>query len=387
MITFKPEMVKGASGIFLGRFFNIMFRTTDDLRVITLKPLIPPAILHEELPISRPGLKLVSEARRQATKIIRGKDRRLLAIVGPCSIHDTKAALEYAGLLREQAVRFSEDLLVIMRVYFEKPRTSMGWKGLINDPRLDGSFDINSGLRAARRLLLDLVEMGVGAATEFLDTITPQFIVDLITWGAIGARTTESQVHRELASGLSVPVGFKNGTDGSIQVAMDAIKAALHPHHFLGVTKQGIAAIVATRGNDVCHVILRGSDAGVNYNSAHIRFTADALRKNHISTKIMVDCSHGNSNKDYHKQPMVASDLAQQIQAGEQSICGFMLESHLVEGKQGVSSGRTLVYGQSVTDACISWKDTVPILEEMALAVARKRRAGKTIRTGNSRAR
>ncbi len=362
-----------------------MFRTTDDLRVTTLRPLISPAILHEEMPISRAASRLVSETRNQATKIIQGKDRRLLAIVGPCSIHDTKAALEYAGLLRKQAVRFGEDLIVIMRVYFEKPRTSVGWKGLINDPRLDGSFDINSGLRTARRLLLDLAEMGMGAATEFLDTITPQFIVDLITWGAIGARTTESQVHRELASGLSVPVGFKNGTDGCIQVAIDAIKAALHPHHFLGVTKQGIAAIVATRGNDACHVILRGSNAGLNYSSDQIRFTADALRKNHISTQIMVDCSHGNSNKDYHKQPLVAADLAKQIQAGEKSICGFMLESHLVEGKQGVSSGRSLVYGQSITDACISWRDTVPVLEEMALSVFRKRRTGRTIRTGRSR--
>ncbi len=362
-----------------------MFKTTDDLRVTNLKPLIPPAILHEELSITHSASRLVSETRKQATKIIQGKDRRLLAIVGPCSIHDTKAALEYAGLLREQTIRFSEDMLVVMRVYFEKPRTSVGWKGLINDPRLDGSFDINSGLRTARRLLLDLAEMGVGAATEFLDTITPQFIIDLITWGAIGARTTESQVHRELASGLSVPIGFKNGTDGSIQVAIDAIKAALHPHHFLGVTKQGIAAIVATRGNDACHIILRGSNAGLNYRSDQICFTADALRKNHISTKIMVDCSHGNSNKDYRKQPLVATDLARQIQGGEKSICGFMLESHLVEGKQGVSSGRALVYGQSITDACISWKDTVPILEEMALAVARRRRTGGTTRTGRSR--
>jgi 3-deoxy-7-phosphoheptulonate synthase len=356
-----------------------MFKTTDDLRVTTLRPLIPPAILLEELPLTREASKLVSESRNPVTRIIQGRDRRLLAVVGPCSIHDPKAALEYAGLLKQQAARLGDDLLLVMRVYFEKPRTSVGWKGLINDPHLDGSFDINNGLRMARRLLLQLAEMGVAAGTEFLDTITPQFIVDLITWGAIGARTTESQVHRELASGLSVPVGFKNGTDGSIQVAIDAVKAALHPHHFLGVTKQGIAAIVATRGNDACHLILRGSNTGPNFSAEQIRMTAQALEKNHIPTRVIVDCSHGNSNKDFTKQIMVAADLARQIGSGENSLCGVMLESHLVEGRQNVSIAKPLVYGQSITDACLSWKDTVPVLEQLAMASARRRTRRKVV--------
>lgn len=362
-----------------------MFKTTDDLRVTTLRPLIPPAILLEEIPLTREASKLVSEARHPVTRIIQGRDRRLLAIVGPCSIHDPNAALEYAGLLRQQADRLSDDLLLVMRVYFEKPRTSVGWKGLINDPHLDGSFDINNGLRMARRLLLQLAEIGVAAGTEFLDTITPQFIVDLITWGAIGARTTESQVHRELASGLSVPVGFKNGTDGNIQVAIDAVKAALHPHHFLGVTKQGIAAIVATRGNDACHLILRGSNTGSNFSAEQIRMTAQALEKNHIPTRVIVDCSHGNSNKDFSKQIMVAADLARQIGNGEKSICGFMLESHLVEGRQNVNTAKPLVYGQSITDACLNWKDTVPVLEQLATASARRRTRRKvTVKKGKS---
>ncbi len=350
-----------------------MFKTTDDLRVTTLRPLIPPAILHEELPLTREASKVVSESRREITRILQGRDRRLLAIVGPCSIHDPLAALEYAALLKEQANRLGEDLFVMMRVYFEKPRTSVGWKGLINDPRLDGSFAINTGLRMARRLLLQLAEMGLAAGTEFLDTITPQFIVDLIAWGAIGARTTESQVHRELASGLSVPVGFKNGTDGSIQVAIDAIKAALHPHHFLGVTKQGIAAIVATRGNDACHLILRGSNAGPNYSPEQIEQTSKTLAKNQIRNRVIVDCSHGNSNKDFHQQPRVAQEVARQIESGEKSICGIMLESHLVEGKQNVSSHKPLVYGQSITDACLGWKETVPVLEQLARAGALRR--------------
>jgi 3-deoxy-7-phosphoheptulonate synthase len=355
-----------------------MFKTTDDLRVITLRPLIPPAILHEEFPITRTASKLVSQVREQATHIIQGKDDRLLLIVGPCSIHDPKAAREYAELLKAQAHRFADELCLVMRVYFEKPRTSVGWKGLINDPRLDGSFDINNGLRMARRLVLDLAEMGVPAATEFLDTITPQFIVDLIAWGAIGARTTESQIHRELASGLSVPVGFKNGTDGNIQITLDAIRAALHPHHFLGVTKQGIAAIVATKGNDACHVILRGSSAGPNFSPAHIQATLQAQERVHLTNRLMVDCSHGNSSKDFRNQPKVAACLADQIEAGETALCGAMLESHLVEGKQGIGVGRSLVYGQSITDACLAWKDTVPALERLAKAVARRRKLKKT---------
>ena len=350
-----------------------MFKTTDDLRVSNLRPLIPPAILHEELPVTHPVSRLVSGARQEASRIIKGRDDRLLVIVGPCSIHDPGAAMEYAGRLKEQAQRFAHEFLLIMRVYFEKPRTSVGWKGLINDPKLDGSFDINAGLRIARRLLLDLAEAGVPAATEFLDTVIPQFIGDLISWGAIGARTTESQIHRELASGLSVPVGFKNGTNGSIQVALDAIRAAQHPHHFLGLTKQGIAAIVATRGNDSCHVILRGSNQGPNYSAEQVQSTARALAKQHIPTLIMVDCSHGNSCKDFRKQPDVAACLAEQIAGGERVLCGLMLESHLVEGKQSGGSGRPLLYGQSITDACLGWKDTIPVLETLARAVVRRR--------------
>lgn len=354
-----------------------MFRITDDLRVTLLRPLIPPAILREELPISRRASKLVLEMRQQATRIIQGKDDRLLMIVGPCSIHDPKAALEYGGLLLEQARRFEEELCLIMRVYFEKPRTTVGWKGLINDPRLDGSFEINTGLRTARSLLSRLADMGLPSGTELLDTISPQFIDDLISWGAIGARTCESQIHRELASGLSVPVGFKNGTDGNIQIALDGIRAAQHPHHFLGVTKQGIAAIVATKGNDACHVILRGSNAGPNYFPADIQATAQALEKARLTNRLMIDCSHGNSNKDFRCQPQVAASLAEQLAAGEKAICGVMLESHLVEGKQNVSAGRNLVYGQSITDACLGWKETVPVLELLAKAVKARRKHKK----------
>jgi 3-deoxy-7-phosphoheptulonate synthase len=354
-----------------------MFRTTDDLRVTTLRPLIPPAILHEELPLTRTASKLVAETRQRATRIIQGQDDRLLIIAGPCSIHDPKAALEYGSLLLEQSRRFEEELCLIMRVYFEKPRTTVGWKGLINDPRLDGSFEINTGLRTARKLLVNLLDMGLPAGTEFLDTISPQFIVDLISWGAIGARTSESQIHRELASGLSVPVGFKNGTDGNIQITMDGIRAAQHPHHFLGVTKQGIAAIVATKGNDACHVILRGSNAGPNYSPDDIQATVHALEKAHLTNRLMVDCSHGNSSKDFRRQPLVAVSIAEQLAAGQEAICGVMLESHLVEGKQSVSAGRSLVYGQSITDACLGWKETVPVLELLAKAVKARRKQKK----------
>ena len=380
--TSRPCAVKDR--IFIeGNIWKMMFRMTDDLRINTLRPLIPPAILLEELPNNRKTSKVVAEARDRASRIIKGTDDRLLLIVGPCSIHDPSAALEYGGLLREQAERFSDDLVITMRVYFEKPRTSVGWKGLINDPRLDGSFDINNGLRIARKLLMDLAYLEVPAGSEFLDTITPQFIADLISWGAIGARTTESQVHRELASGLSVPVGFKNGTDGNIQIAIDAIRAAIRPHHFLGVTKQGIAAVVATKGNDACHVILRGSQSRPNYDEENVRAAFSALEKVHLTNRIMVDCSHGNSGRDYRRQSLVAHSVGEQIRQGSNRICGVMIESHLMEGKQSITAGKALVYGQSITDDCLGWKDTLPLLESLATA-ARQRRRARSTHSGSS---
>jgi len=353
-----------------------MFRTTDDLRIAQLRPLIPPAILMEELPITEQASGTVADARDEASRIIRGEDDRLLVVVGPCSIHDPKAALEYAGRLLEQRSRLIADLSIFMRVYFEKPRTTVGWKGLINDPNLDGSFDINRGLRTARKLLLDLADMGLPVGSEFLDTISPQFVADLISWGAIGARTTESQVHRELASGLSVPVGFKNGTDGNIQIALDAIRAARGPHHFLSVTKQGLSAIVTTKGNDVCHVILRGSNSGPNHDAATVGKLAEKLGALGLPQRVMIDCSHGNSRKDYRRQPAVAREVCEQIAGGSAFVCGIMLESHLVEGRQELGGHRPLVYGQSITDACISWEATVPLLEELAGAVRARRAVG-----------
>jgi 3-deoxy-7-phosphoheptulonate synthase len=350
-----------------------MFHLTDDLRIERLGPLIPPAILMEQHPITERASTTVAEGRQAITRILGGLDGRLLVVVGPCSIHDVKAAREYGARLRAVAERLADDLLVVMRVYFEKPRTTVGWKGLINDPRLDGSFAINEGLGLARHLLLDLAEMGLGVGCEFLDTITPQFIADLVTWGAIGARTTESQVHRELASGLSMPVGFKNGTDGNIQIAVDAIRAAMHAHHFLSVTKQGVAAIVATRGNDCCHLILRGGRRHPNYEAEDVRAAAHALRRAGLAPRIMIDCSHGNSGKDASRQVEVARDVAAQVADGSPSIFGVMLESHLVGGRQDPKPGQPLVYGQSITDACLGWDDTVPVLEGLAKA-ARVRR-------------
>ncbi|MDB4985708.1 MAG: 3deoxy-7-phosphoheptulonate synthase, partial [Myxococcaceae bacterium] len=285
------------------------------------------------------------------------------------------AALEYGQLIAKEAERLKGELQVVMRVYFEKPRTTVGWKGLINDPLLDGSFAINKGLRIARGLLLDLLKLGVPSGTEFLDTITPQFIADLVTWGAIGARTTESQVHRELASGLSMPVGFKNGTDGNVQIAVDAIRAASHPHHFLSVTKEGIQAIVATRGNDRCHVILRGGNGGPNFDIEHIEQYAKVLERDKQPVRLMVDASHGNSSKNHRNQPKVAHVVAEQIRAGETRVFGIMLESHLVEGRQDYKPGQAAVYGQSITDACISFVDTVPVLDELADAVRARRAA------------
>jgi 3-deoxy-7-phosphoheptulonate synthase len=350
-----------------------MFRLTDDLRIARLRPLIPPAILMEQHPISEHASTTVADGRDAATRIVRGEDDRLLVVVGPCSIHDVTAARAYGQRLRAEADRLADDLLIVMRVYFEKPRTTVGWKGLINDPRLDGSFAINEGLGRARHLLLDLAEMGLGAGCEFLDTITPQFIADLVTWGAIGARTTESQVHRELASGLSMPVGFKNGTDGNIQIAVDAIRAASHPHHFLSVTKQGVAAIVETRGNDACHIILRGGTRRHNYEAEDVRAAARTLERAGLPPRIMIDGSHGNSGKDHTRQPAVAREIAAQVTEGSLHVFGVMIESHLVGGRQDVKPGRPLVYGQSITDACLGWDDTVPVLDELAKAVRARR--------------
>lgn len=350
-----------------------MFYNTDDLRIAGLRPLISPAILMEELPCSEALSATVANARDAAAAIMVGKDDRLLVVTGPCSIHDPEAALEYARLLAPIRERLRDDLEIVMRVYFEKPRTTVGWKGLINDPGLDGSFEINRGLRMARKLLIEIGELGLPAGTEFLDTISPQFVADLIAWGAIGARTTESQIHRELASGLSVPVGFKNGTDGNIQIALDAIGAARGEHHFLSVTKQGISAIVSTSGNDTCHVILRGGAAGPNYDAAAIAAVAASLQDAGLPQRVMVDASHGNSRKDYRRQPEVCADLAAQIAAGGEVVAGVMIESHLVEGRQNLVSGQPLAYGQSLTDACISWETTVPLLDEFAAAVRKRR--------------
>ena len=359
------------------RLGGVTRHRTDDLRITGLNPLISPAVLAYYLPVTDQASELVATTRDQAEAILRGDNDRLLAVVGPCSIHDPEAALEYGARLKAEATRLQEDILIIMRVYFEKPRTTVGWKGLINDPHLDDSFDINHGLRIARKLLLDLATLGLPAGTEFLDTISPQYIADLIAWGAIGARTTESQIHRELASGLSMPVGFKNGTGGSIQIAIDAIQSASHPHHFLSVTKQGVSAIISTAGNETCHLILRGGKTGPNYDMASLEGVEAMLRKQELPPYLMVDCSHGNSSKDFRNQPRVARDLCQQLAAGSRAITAVMLESNLVEGNQPPCSELSrLVRGQSVTDACINWDTTVAVLDDLAHAV-RQRRLGK----------
>jgi len=347
---------------------------TDDLRIGEIKPLISPAVLSHYLPISDKASQVVATARQGSEDILKAKDDRLLVVVGPCSIHDTSAAIEYGARLKEAASRYSDDLLVVMRVYFEKPRTTVGWKGLINDPHLDDSFDINQGLRVARELLLELAEMGVPAGTEFLDTISPQYFADIIAWGAIGARTTESQIHRELASGLSMPVGFKNGTGGSLQIALDAIQASAGQHHFLSVTKQGVTAIVATQGNDACHIILRGSSKGPNYDAESIAAVTTQLEAAGLPASVMIDCSHGNSLKDYRNQPVVAQSLCEQIAEGNKAITSVMIESNLVEGGQKLQGSLAdLTYGQSVTDQCVGWQTTENMLEEFAKAVRARR--------------
>ena len=346
---------------------------TDDLRIDELRPLIPPAILMEELPLSEQGATLVWESRREISRVLSGEDDRLLVVVGPCSVHDPEAALEYARRLAAVSERFREDLLLVMRVYFEKPRTTVGWKGLINDPHLDGSFVINEGLRRARKFLLDVIDLGLPAGSEFLDPISPQFIADLVSWGAIGARTSESQVHRELASGLSMPVGFKNGTNGTVQPAIDAIRSAAHPHHFLSVTKQGVAAIVSTRGNDECHVILRGGTSGPNYSAEHVAQVVADLESAGLPGRLMIDCSHANSGKNHEFQPEVVADVANRIRGGDTTIFGLMLESFLVDGNQNHESGEPLVYGQSITDKCMGWERTEPLFAELADAVRKRR--------------
>jgi 3-deoxy-7-phosphoheptulonate synthase len=355
-----------------------MFHQTDDLRIRQIKPLIPPAILMDELPITEPVSTLVARSREEVAGVIQGRDDRLVVVVGPCSLHDPDAGLEYGGRLADLASRLADDLVVVMRVYFEKPRTIVGWKGLINDPHLDGSFAINDGLRLARRFLLSINALGLPAATEFLDPISPQFFADLVSWGAIGARTSESQVHRELASGLSMPVGFKNGTDGTVQVAMDAVRSAAQPHQFLSVTKQGVAAIVATGGNPDCHVILRGGTSGPNYSADHVARVVGDLGTAHVTPRVMIDCSHANSGKDHNREPIVLRDVVGQLEAGSTSIFGVMLESFLVAGRQTVTPGKSLVYGQSITDACLDWDTTSALLVELATAVRARRGATVT---------
>ena len=339
------------------------FSRTDDVRIRSISELLPPIAHLYKLPISEAAADLVETTRHQIADLVHDRDKRLLVIIGPCSIHDPQAALEYAQRLLPLRKKYEKELLIVMRVYFEKPRTTVGWKGLINDPHLNGTFDINFGLRQARRLLLDLNNLGVPASTEFLDMITPQYYADLISWGAIGARTTESQVHRELASGLSCPVGFKNGTDGNLKIAIDAIGAASHPHHFLSVTKAGHSAIVHTAGNPDCHAILRGGKEP-NYSAEHVKAAAEQLAKAGATPRLMVDFSHANSRKDYTRQMEVARDVAAQLQNGEQNIMGIMVESHLVEGRQD----KPETYGQSITDACIGWDTTEELLALMAEA-------------------
>ncbi|MDZ7751844.1 MAG: 3-deoxy-7-phosphoheptulonate synthase AroG [Gammaproteobacteria bacterium] len=345
---------------------------TDDVRIADIKEVIPPDQVHADFPITETAARTVLETRQAIHNLIHGHDDRLLVVVGPCSIHDSVAAREYAARLRPVKERLAADLLVVMRVYFEKPRTTVGWKGLINDPDLDRSFHINKGLRLARSLLLDLNESGVPAATEYLDLVTPQYFSDLISWGAIGARTTESQVHRELASGLSCPVGFKNGTDGTLRIAIDAIRSASNPHHFLSLTKAGKSAIFSTRGNDDCHIILRGGREP-NYDSTAVQQAAHSLEQAALAPRIMIDFSHANSRKEYQRQVEVGRDVAAQLAAGEQRIIGTMVESHLVAGRQDIVPGQTPVFGQSITDACIGWEDSEALLEELAGAVRARR--------------
>ena len=351
-----------------------MKHITDDVRIKDVKEIMPPSHLLHEFPTTKQAAETAINARSVIHRILNGADDRLLVVVGPCSIHDFDSAMEYATKLKQEHSRLESELLILMRVYFEKPRTTVGWKGLINDPHLDGSFNITEGLQIARRLLWQINELGLPCATEFLDTIIPQYTADLISWGAIGARTTESQVHRELASGLSCPVGFKNGTDGNIRIAVDAIKAAASPHHFLSVTKAGHSAIVSTNGNEDCHIILRGGKQ-TNFDAESVNAACLELGKSGLSGRVMIDFSHGNSRKDYKRQVEVAQDVAKQMENGEDRILGVMVESHLKEGRQDLRPGVELQHGVSITDACLGWDETVGVLDVLADAVRKRRLA------------
>ncbi len=344
--------------------------STSDLHVVETRPLVAPALLHRELPIDAASTETVASARRRIQAILRGEDLRLLVVVGPCSVHDVTAARDYAKRLALIRERLKDQLEVVMRVYFEKPRTTVGWKGMINDPHLDGSYDINTGLRRARGLLLDLAREGMPTATELLDPVVPQYIADLISWTAIGARTTESQTHREMASGLSMPVGYKNGTDGSASIAINAMQASARPHHFLGINGEGHASIVSTTGNPHGHLVLRGGNGGSNYHLEAVQAAASELSKAGLKERLMVDCSHANSNKDYRRQSDVLASVADQLRAGSQHVMGVMIESHLVEGNQKLTADLSqLTYGQSITDACISLETTEQLLLDLAAAV------------------
>jgi 3-deoxy-7-phosphoheptulonate synthase len=352
-----------------------MFHPTEDIRIQWTKVVLPPVFLEEEMPVTEAASDTIFNARNEISAILSGRDDRLLVLVGPCSIHDAKAAREYASLLKGSIDELSADLRIVMRVYFEKPRTTIGWKGLINDPHLDGTYKINDGLRLARRLLLDLAEMGVATGTEFLDMISPQYIAGLVAWGAIGARTSESQVHRQLVSGVSCPVGFKNGTSGDVQVAIDAVLSAAYSHTFLGHTHHGQSAIFVTTGNPDCHIILRGGSNLTNFDAASVADTAARMVKAGVAPRIMIDCSHANSGKDYRRQPVVCQEVAAQIAAGNRNIMGAMIESNLVAGAQKLVPGQPLVYGKSITDGCIDWVETRVLLAELAKAVRARRNA------------
>lgn len=351
-----------------------MHQSTADLRIRATKPLVAPAVLEEELPLDDARAELVARTRREVEAIITGADDRLLVVAGPCSIHDPAAALDYAARLRELTGLYAGELALVMRVYFEKPRTVVGWKGLINDPDLDGSYQINKGLRLARKLMIDITGLGVSVATEFLDTTLGQYYADLVSWGAIGARTVESQVHRELASGLSMPVGFKNRTDGDLQVAIDAIRSAQHPHWFPSLTREGAPAVMGTAGNPHGHLVLRGGTRGPNFSSAEVRAAAQRLREHNLPPHLMIDCSHANSGKDPARQPQVVADLAGQIAHGERAIAAVMLESNLLGGRQDYHD-RPLVYGRSITDGCLPWEQTLPLFAQLADAVKARRQA------------
>jgi len=353
---------------------DTVLNSTDDLRIVEITALTPPSRIIDEIPRDEAVTATVTGARNAVHNILRDEDDRLIVVIGPCSIHDPVAALDYAARLKEQRDRFSDDLEIVMRVYFEKPRTTVGWKGLINDPHLDGSYRIEEGLRIARKLLFDVNEIGLPAGCEYLDTITPQYISDLVSWGAIGARTTESQVHRQLASGLSCPVGFKNGTNGDVRIALDAIIAASQPHHFPAVTKEGLAAIASTRGNEDCHIILRGGREP-NYDAESVQATAEQSLKVGLEPRIIIDASHANSSKNPENQPLVVTSVAKQVAGGDRRIKGMMMESNLVAGRQDLVPGKPLVYGQSITDGCIDWPTSVHTLEDLAKAIRARRRA------------